>query len=87
MLNLQFSDVWQLLVGLVVTTLYASRVESRTSSNSNAIAAMERRIEHLETRTDNIESGLAKEISEVKQALARIEGYLKGRKESDAEHE
>lgn len=42
----------------------------------------EKRLDHAEQQLQNLESGLVKELSEVKQSLARIEGYLKGRIEN-----
>lgn len=41
----------------------------------------ERRLTHMEGQVENIESGLTKELSDVKQSLARIEGYLKAKSE------
>jgi hypothetical protein len=51
--------------------------------NNFMTKAHEKRITHLEAQIENIESGLTKELSEVKQALARIEGYLKAKAENE----
>lgn len=45
----------------------------------NKSVSHEKRIDHLEQQLANIESGLIKELAEVKQSLARIEGYLKAK--------
>lgn len=62
-------------VGFIVWLI---RLEGKTVNN-------EKRVSHLEIQIENLESGLVKEMSEVKQALARIEGYLKAKAEIDGE--
>ena len=59
------------IVGLIV---WLVRLEGKTIQN-------EKRLSHLETEVEAMNSGLVKELTEVKQALARIEGYLKAKSE------
>jgi hypothetical protein len=65
---------WQKLVAVVGLIVWLVRVEGKTMNN-------EKRLDHAEQQLDTLESGLAKELGEVKQALARIEGYLKAKAE------
>jgi hypothetical protein len=65
---------WQELLSLLGLIVWLVRMEGKTTHS-------EKRICHLEQQVENLESGLVKEISEVKQALARIEGYLKAKSE------
>lgn len=65
---------WKELVGIVSFIVWLVRLEGKTLNN-------EKRITHAETQIENLESGLTKELSEVKQSLARIEGYLKAKAE------
>jgi len=54
------------LVGLIV---WFSRLEAKTNRNEKDIAK-------LELKHDTLESELVKDLNEVKQTLARIEGQL-----------
>lgn len=65
---------WQTMTGLIGLVVWLVRLEGQGVNR-------ERRLTHLEQQVENLESGLVKEISEVKQALARIEGYLKAKSE------
>jgi hypothetical protein len=65
---------WQEIISLLGLIVWLVRMEGKTTHN-------EKRISHLETQVETMESGLVKEMSEVKQALARIEGYLKAKSE------
>lgn len=53
-------------IGLIV---WFSRLESKTNRN-------EKDIQKIENKHDALESSLIKDLSEVKQALARIEGQI-----------
>ena len=66
---------WDVLAGVVGFIVWLTRLEGKTLNN-------EKRITHTEQQVTNIESGLVKEMSEVKQSLARIEGYLKAKAEN-----
>ena len=65
---------WEVFVGMIGATVWLVRIEGKALNT-------ERRVDHLENQVENMESGLVKELSEVKQALARIEGYLKAKAE------
>jgi hypothetical protein len=67
---------WQEIIALVGFIVWLVRLEGKTVNN-------EKRICHVETQVENLESGLVKEMSEVKQSLARIEGYLKAKAENE----
>ena len=67
---------WDILTGVVAFIVWLTRLEGKTMSN-------EKRLTHAEQQLENLESGLTKELSEVKQSLARIEGYLKAKAEGD----
>lgn len=58
-----------------------STIAAALLRNNFMTKAHEKRIVHLENQVENIESGLTKELGEVKQSLARIEGYLKAKAE------
>lgn len=65
---------WQTLTGIVGFIVWLVRLEGQGMNQ-------EKRLTHLENQVENLESGLVKEMSEVKQSLARIEGYLKAKSE------
>ena len=65
---------WQEIISMIALIVWLVRLEGKTVNN-------EKRICHIEAQVENLESGLVKEMSEVKQALARIEGYLKAKSE------
>lgn len=69
------SGHWDQLGTIVAFIVWLIRMEGKVLNS-------EKRITHIENQVDNIESGLSKELSEVKQSLARIEGYLKARCDS-----
>jgi ribosomal protein L29 len=65
---------YQIVVGTIGVIVWLVRLEGKTIHN-------EKRLCHLETQMETMESGLVKELNEVKQSLARIEGYLKAKAE------
>jgi hypothetical protein len=67
---------WQELFSFVGFMVWLVRLEGKTLNN-------DKRLTHVEAQVENLESGLTKEMSEVKQSLARIEGYLKAKAEQD----
>jgi len=67
---------WTLLMAIIGFIVWLVRLEGQGSNR-------EKRLTHLEQQVENMESGLVKELGEVKQALARIEGYLKGKSEKE----
>jgi hypothetical protein len=79
-MELALRDVWPALSFLVGFIVWLVRLEGKTLNN-------DRRISHAEQQIENIENGLTKQLGEVKQALARIEGYLKAKAEERSEHE
>lgn len=66
---------WQEALAFVSLVVWIVRLEGKTLNN-------DKRLSHMEQQVANLESGLVKEINEVKQALSRIEGYLKAKSES-----
>jgi hypothetical protein len=60
----------------IAVIVWLVRLEGKTKNN-------EKRIDHLSVQVETMESGLVREMSEVKQALARIEGYLKAKAETE----
>lgn len=70
------SEYWQAITSIVALVVWLVRLEGKTLNN-------DKRLTHVETQVENLESGLVKEMSEVKQALARIEGYLKAKAENN----
>lgn len=67
---------WQEILALVGFVVWLVRLEGKTLNN-------DKRLSHVEAQVENLESGLTKELSEVKQSLARIEGYLKAKGENN----
>lgn len=67
---------WTILTSIIGLIVWLVRLEGKTLNS-------EKRISHLEVQMENLESGLTKEMGEVKQALARIEGYLKAKAENE----
>jgi hypothetical protein len=65
---------WQIVTATVGFIVWLVRLEGQGSNR-------EKRLTYLETQVENLESGLVKEMSQVKEALARIEGYLKAKHE------
>lgn len=69
------SDNWQLFGSVIGFIVWLVRLEGKTLNN-------EKRLDHAECQLETLENGLTKELAEVKQSLARIEGYLKAKAES-----
>lgn len=67
---------WQSISAIIGFIVWLVRLEGKVQHT-------EKRICHMEVQVETLESGLVKEMSEVKQALARIEGYLKAKSESN----
>lgn len=65
---------WQMLSAIVGFVVWLVRLEGKTLNN-------EKRLDHAECQLETLENGLTKELAEVKQSLARIEGYLKAKAE------
>jgi hypothetical protein len=59
------------LIGLIV---WLVRLEGKTLNN-------DKRLCHLEAEVESMHNGIQKELTQVKEALARIEGYLKAKAE------
>lgn len=66
---------WEQLGTIVGFIVWIVRLEGK-------VLSAEKRLSHVEGQVENIESGLTKELGEVKQSLARIEGYLKAKAET-----
>ena len=71
-----FHEHWPEITSIVGFVVWLVRLEGKTLNN-------DKRLSHVETQVENLESGLTKELSEVKQSLARIEGYLKAKGETN----
>jgi len=69
------STHWPTFASLMGLVIWLVRMEGKTLNN-------EKRLDHAEAQLDNLESGLVKEINEVKITLARIESYLKAKAEN-----
>lgn len=65
---------YQSIAALIGFVAWLSRLESK-------VRVSEKRIDHIDHCIESIEDGMMKELSEVKQSLARIEGYLKAKSE------
>lgn len=66
------------VLSLVMTFLgfgvWLVRLEGKTTNN-------DKRLCHLEAEVESMHSGIQRELTQVKEALARIEGYLKAKSE------
>jgi hypothetical protein len=67
---------WQVITGIIGLIVWLVRLEGKTLNN-------EKRIDHLDQQVNTMEGALVKELSDVKQSLARIEGYLQATKEHE----
>ena len=67
---------WHVALTLIGLIVWFVRLEGKTLNN-------DKRLTHTEHQVENLESGIVKEMSEVKQALARIEGYMKAKNENE----
>lgn len=67
------ADLWQVIVTIVGLVVWFTRLEAKTTRN-------ETDIDRLSKKHDALESELIKDLSEVKQSLARIEGQIVGGK-------
>jgi hypothetical protein len=68
---------WEIILGVIGFGVWLVRLEGKTLNN-------EKRIDHLDQQINTMEGALVKELSDVKQSLARIEGYLQATKEHEA---
>jgi hypothetical protein len=65
---------WEFLAAVVSFVVWLTRLEGKTLQS-------EKRLDRAETQIENLESGLSLELGKVREALARIEGYLKAKSE------
>lgn len=63
---------WPLLLPSLGLVVWLVRIEGESNNTRE-------RLSHLEAQVESIEGSLVREIGAVKEALARIEGYLKAR--------
>lgn len=77
----EIEKLWPIIASIIGVVVWLIRLEGTGSANAKRVDVLERNFDHLEQHVNNMENGIAKEITAVKEALARIEGYLKGIKE------
>lgn len=73
---------WPVILGFVATIVWSIRQEGQILMLKDRQTIAEGRLAHHDSQIDLLESGLSKELNEVKQSLARIEGYLKAKAEN-----
>lgn len=66
----------QIILAIVGLIIWFTRLEARTNSNQRDIEKQDIIIAKLKEKHETLESELIKELGEVKQTLARIEGQL-----------
>lgn len=66
----------QILLAFIGLIVWFTRLEAKTESNKREIDKQDIVIAKLKEKHETLESELIKELGEVKQTLARIEGQL-----------
>lgn len=73
---LALSEAWPLVVAAVGVIVWLVRLEGRVNQGDKDHEATEKRMDILTTKHDHLDSKVVKELSNVRESLARIEGAL-----------
>lgn len=65
-----------LITGTIGGVIWAQRIHNQGSANQTAIDLTNRRVDALESKVDNLDSEVMKELRRQGESLARIEGHL-----------
>jgi hypothetical protein len=69
-------DAWFLVAGVVGLIVWFVRLESRVTRGDERNADNTQRIELLNAKHESLDSKVVEQLSEVRESLARIEGFL-----------
>lgn len=72
-----------LLISGIAAIAWFIRLESKNENNNKDISRLENEISILKVKHDALSSSLVAELSELKAAVARVEGYLKATSERE----
>lgn len=70
------NNYWQLIGAIIGLIIWLVRLEGKTSSNEKAIDRVEKQVDALEIKHEQLDSKLVQQLAAVREALARIEGAL-----------
>ncbi len=71
------------IIAGITAVAWFIRLESKNESNSKDLVRLENEISVLKVKHDSLSSSLVAELSELKAAVARVEGYLKATSERE----
>lgn len=67
---------WTIIAAIVGLIVWLVRLEGKNSSNEKAIERVEKQVDSLEIKHEQLDSKLVQQLAAVREALARIEGAL-----------
>ena len=67
---------WTIMAAIVGLIVWLVRLEGKTSANEKAIERVEKQVDSLEIKHEQLDSKLVQQLAAVREALARIEGAL-----------
>jgi len=67
---------WTLIAALIGLIVWLVRLEGKLSSNEKTIERVEKQVDTLEIKHEQLDSKLVQQLAAVREALARIEGAL-----------
>ena len=67
---------WAIMAAIVGLIVWLVRLEGKTSANEKAIERVEKQVDSLEIKHEQLDSKLVQQLAAVREALARIEGAL-----------
>ena len=70
------NNYWPLLSAIIGAIVWLVRLEGKHSSNEKAIMRLEKQVDALEVKHENLDSKLVQQLADVRESLARIEGAL-----------
>ena len=70
------NEYWTVLAGFTGAVIWFTRLEGKISSHDQFIARLEKDLDTLTVKHENLDSKLVQQLADVRESLARIEGAL-----------
>ena len=73
---------WPLILAILGLIIWLVRLEGLAKQNTKDLDRMQTQHESLSLRHESLDSKVVEQLAQVREALARIEGYIRANKES-----
>lgn len=74
-------------VAIIAFVVWLVRLEGRVNQNERLTTIAQASVDELRRRHEQLDSELVRKLSRLESAIARIEGYLRGKNENQADSE